>query len=158
MPPDPVGRLERSRARPPRSTILGARPLLARVLRTRCALPMPPDPVGQLERSRARPPPLYGGPSAARALRALRPNARAAPAARPGARRRPLTRALLHDRAPGLPPVLGDLPRFLDLGLPDDRRLRGLTGRSRPCPPWGPRTRTCHSRRPSRTVREPPPR
>jgi hypothetical protein len=29
---------------------------------------------------------------------------------------------------------------------------------SRPCPPWGPKTRKCHSRRPSRTVREPPPR
>src|SRR5205814_9433271 len=50
LPPDPVGQLERSRARPP----LGARPLLARCARS--APPLPPDPVGQLERSRARPP------------------------------------------------------------------------------------------------------
>jgi hypothetical protein len=27
---------------------------------------------------------------------------------------------------------------------------------SRPCPPWGPKPRRCHSRRPSRTVRGPP--
>src|SRR5213083_3688748 len=52
MPPDPVGQLERSRARPP--PLLGARPVLGRC--APCALPMPPDPVGQLERSRARPP------------------------------------------------------------------------------------------------------
>src|SRR5438132_6766538 len=57
MPPDPVGRRERSRARPP---ILGARPLLAPF--GRCAAPMPPDPVGRRERSRARPPILGARP------------------------------------------------------------------------------------------------
>src|SRR2546428_1026448 len=56
MPPDPVGQLERSRARPP--SLLGARPVLAPC--GRCALPMPPDPVGQPERSPARPPTLLG--------------------------------------------------------------------------------------------------
>src|SRR5207244_8204328 len=61
MPPDPVGRLERSRARPPPNVYLGARPVLGRF--APCALPMPPDPVGRLERSRARPPPhVYLGP------------------------------------------------------------------------------------------------
>src|SRR5438445_9821856 len=40
MPPDPVGRLERSRARPPPSTPPGARPGLGRS--APCALPMPP--------------------------------------------------------------------------------------------------------------------
>src|SRR3989442_13728761 len=61
MPPDPVGQLERSRARRP--PLLGARPLLGRC--APCAAPMPPDqpPRGsrraRLERSRARPPPLF---------------------------------------------------------------------------------------------------
>src|SRR2546425_4244520 len=58
-PPDPVGQLERSRARPP--SLLGARPVLAPCGRS--ALPMPPDqhprgpPRPPPPRSPARPPP-----------------------------------------------------------------------------------------------------
>src|SRR5204863_6680670 len=74
MPPDPVGQLERSRARPPPP---GARPVLARCARS--APPMPPDPVGQLARSRARPPP----PAARPALARLPPPAPPAPARLP---------------------------------------------------------------------------
>src|SRR5207249_2612754 len=68
MPPDPVGRRERSRARPPPRW---ARPLLAPF--GRCPAPMPPAPVGRRERSRARPPPAVGAGVFARAPSVLGP-------------------------------------------------------------------------------------
>src|SRR5881296_2994159 len=71
-------------------THLGARPVLGRF--APCALPMPPDPVALLERSRARPPTLFGGPSSARALRALR----ASDAPRPRRPARALSRSASH--------------------------------------------------------------
>src|SRR5439155_960754 len=92
MPPDPVGQLERSRARPP---ILGARPVLAR-LAPRCAPPMPPDPVGQLERSRARPPILGARP-------VLAPFGRCAPPMPPD----PVGQL---ERSRARPPILGARP------------------------------------------------
>src|SRR2546425_2423093 len=51
-PPDPVGQLERSRARPP--PLLGARPALAPC--APCALPLPPRPPAHLRPCRAPPP------------------------------------------------------------------------------------------------------
>src|SRR5213596_2426248 len=128
MPPDPVGRRERSRARPP---LLGARRLLAPF--GRCAAPMPPDPVGQARRlSAPASTRAWGGRS--RPPRA-RDNSRAAPtAAGLGAsRRRPppaLGVGVLARRAPGTTHARLPPRGARRLSAPASTRVWG--GRSRP--------------------------
>src|SRR5438093_8306646 len=97
MPPDPVGRRERSRARPP---ILGARPVLARC--AGCAPPMPPDPCRPARAlSRSASPRCWGGHPRAGSVRC-------SPAARAAFLRCPQTPSAGSSAlALGLPPLLG---------------------------------------------------
>jgi len=97
MPPDPVGQLERSRARPPH--IWG--PSSARALRALrpSDAPRPRRPARALSRSASPISRDLRGPFGARALRVLRSNARAAPPRAPD----PVGR---HERSRARPPPI----------------------------------------------------